>query len=433
MILECDGARAAPSCRRSGSSCPIREQFIAATQAQGRAAARTSSTTRCTMLALRGAEVESEVGRRTHERADEPTSDARWWHLPRRRPHPVRPVPARLQLHEGQRGLCFVRSARGRAQMVLTTYGRSSGFCVDPIEKKPLNHFYPGTSVLSFGTAGCNLACKFCQNWDISKSREMDTPDRRRPRRRPSREAAQRTGLQERGLHLQRPGDLRRVRHGRGRRLPRARHRRPWRSPPATSTPAAARVLREDGRGQRRPQGVHRGLLPQADRRAPAAGARHAGVPEHETEVWFEITTLLIPGHNDCDAELEAMSQWIARELGPGRAAALLRLPSRLQDDRRAADAAGDADARARASRSAAGLHYVYTGNVHDTEGGTTYLPALRQRGDRARLVPDPRLPRRPRAAPAASAAAPSPGASHARQGFRPAPHPVRLAGYASP
>ena len=58
--------------------------------------------------------------------------------------------------------------------MVLTTYGRSSGFCIDPIEKKPLNQFYPGSSVLSFGTAGCNLACKFCQNWDISKSRDMD-------------------------------------------------------------------------------------------------------------------------------------------------------------------------------------------------------------------------------------------------------------------
>src|SRR5678816_1419118 len=63
---------------------------------------------------------------------------------------------------------------RAGDRMVLTTYGRSSGFALDPIEKKPLHHFYPGTSVLSFGTAGCNLACKFCQNWDISKSREMD-------------------------------------------------------------------------------------------------------------------------------------------------------------------------------------------------------------------------------------------------------------------
>src|SRR6187401_2185521 len=82
--------------------------------------------------------------------------------------------PRECKLHEGQRGLCFVRQRVGD-RMVLTTYGRSSGFCVDPIEKKPLNHFLPGTSVLSFGTAGCNLACRFCQYWDISKSREIDT------------------------------------------------------------------------------------------------------------------------------------------------------------------------------------------------------------------------------------------------------------------
>jgi len=82
--------------------------------------------------------------------------------------------PRFCKLHEGQRGLCFVR-ARQTDQIVLTTYGRSSGFCVDPIEKKPLNHFLPGTPVLSFGTAGCNLSCQFCQNWDISKSREVDT------------------------------------------------------------------------------------------------------------------------------------------------------------------------------------------------------------------------------------------------------------------
>ena len=81
--------------------------------------------------------------------------------------------PRACRLREGQSGLCFVRARRGN-RMVLDTYGRSSGFCVDPIEKKPLNHFFPGTPVLSFGTAGCNLACKFCQNWDISKSREVD-------------------------------------------------------------------------------------------------------------------------------------------------------------------------------------------------------------------------------------------------------------------
>jgi pyruvate formate lyase activating enzyme len=82
--------------------------------------------------------------------------------------------PRFCKLHEGQRGFCFVRACQD-GEVVLTTYGRSSGYCIDPIEKKPLNHFLPGTPVLSFGTAGCNLGCKFCQNWDISKSREIDT------------------------------------------------------------------------------------------------------------------------------------------------------------------------------------------------------------------------------------------------------------------
>jgi pyruvate formate lyase activating enzyme len=81
--------------------------------------------------------------------------------------------PRECKLHQGQRGFCFVRQAENGG-VVLTTYGRASGFCIDPIEKKPLNHFYPGTSVLSFGTAGCNLGCRFCQNWDISKARAMD-------------------------------------------------------------------------------------------------------------------------------------------------------------------------------------------------------------------------------------------------------------------
>ena len=97
----------------------------------------------------------------------------RWWHaLPDGRIQ-CDLCPRDCQLHEGQRGACFVRQMVNGA-MQLTTYGRSSGFCIDPIEKKPLNHFYPGSSILSFGTAGCNLACRFCQNWDISKSKDMD-------------------------------------------------------------------------------------------------------------------------------------------------------------------------------------------------------------------------------------------------------------------
>ena len=106
----------------------------------------------------------------------EPIHDAhpaRYWHaLPDGRVQ-CDLCPRYCRLHEGQRGLCFVR-AREADRMVLTTYGRSSGFCIDPVEKKPLNHFLPGTPVLSFGTAGCNLTCKFCQNWDISKAKAFD-------------------------------------------------------------------------------------------------------------------------------------------------------------------------------------------------------------------------------------------------------------------
>ena len=102
----------------------------------------------------------------------------RWWHLD---PHTLNDpeprivcdlCPRECRLKEQDRGFCFVRKIE-QGQMVLDTYGKSTGFCIDPIEKKPLNHFYPGTSVLSFGTAGCNLGCQFCQNWDISKSKEV--------------------------------------------------------------------------------------------------------------------------------------------------------------------------------------------------------------------------------------------------------------------
>jgi pyruvate formate lyase activating enzyme len=97
----------------------------------------------------------------------------RWWHKLADGRIQCDLCPRDCKLRDGQRGACFVRLREGE-QIVLSTYGRSSGFCIDPIEKKPLNHFYPGSSVLSFGTAGCNLACKFCQNWDISKSRDLD-------------------------------------------------------------------------------------------------------------------------------------------------------------------------------------------------------------------------------------------------------------------
>ena len=78
--------------------------------------------------------------------------------------------PRYCTIGEGQAGFCYIRQNIG-GKLYSTGYGKPTGFAIDPIEKKPLNHFLPGTEILSFGTAGCNLGCKFCQNWSISKAK----------------------------------------------------------------------------------------------------------------------------------------------------------------------------------------------------------------------------------------------------------------------
>ncbi|MBX3603837.1 MAG: AmmeMemoRadiSam system radical SAM enzyme [Piscinibacter sp.] len=298
---------------------------------------------------------------------------ARWWHpLPDGRLQ-CDLCPRDCRLHEGQRGLCFVR-ARGsgdqRDTMLLTTYGRSSGFCVDPIEKKPLNHFLPGSAVLSFGTAGCNLACRFCQNWDISKSREMDRlMDRADPAR--IAQAARDSGCASVAFTYNDPVIFAEY---------------------AMDCADACRAL------GLRSVAVTAGYMHAAPRRAFYAkmdaanvdlksfseafyfrqtGAHLAPVLDtlrylvHETDCWTEITTLLIPGLNDSDAELEALTRWIARELGP---AVPLHFTA-FHPDYKLDDLPPTPPAtlrRARVIAQAQGLQHVYTGNVHDPDGGTT-------------------------------------------------------------
>jgi len=279
--------------------------------------------------------------------------------------------PRDCRLHEGQRGACFVRQRTGD-RMVLTSYGRSSGFCVDPIEKKPLNHFYPGSSVFSFGTAGCNLACKFCQNWDISKSREMDTLMDQASPKRIARTAA-RLGCKSVAFTYNDPVIF------------------------AEYAMDAADACHEQGLAA---VAVTAGYIHDQPRREFYAkmdaanvdlkgftddfyfrlcGARLQPVLDtlvylrHETEVWFEITTLLIPGKNDSDTEIDAECRWIERELGTG-------VPlhfTAFHPDYKMMDTPPTPPAtltRARAIALANGLQYVYTGNVlHDLEGGTTF------------------------------------------------------------
>jgi pyruvate formate lyase activating enzyme len=278
--------------------------------------------------------------------------------------------PRACSLREGQRGLCFVRAAES-GQIVLTTYGRSSGYCVDPIEKKPLNHFLPGTSVLSFGTAGCNLSCKFCQNWDISKSREFDTlADAASPET--IARAAADLGCRSVAFTYNDPVifmeyamDVADACHAVG----------------VKSVAVTAGYMCD---APRREFYAHMDAA-NVDLKAftedfyhRVTGGHLAPVLEtleylaHETDVWFELTTLLIPGHNDSDAELRRMSRWVVERLGPD---VPLHFTAFHPDFRMTDVPRTPPETLSRARRIALeeGVRYAYTGNVHDAGGGSTY------------------------------------------------------------
>ncbi|MGH9361280.1 MAG: AmmeMemoRadiSam system radical SAM enzyme [Thermoanaerobaculia bacterium] len=278
--------------------------------------------------------------------------------------------PRFCKLLEGQRGLCFVR-ARQHDQIVLTTYGRSSGFCVDPVEKKPLNHFLPGTPVLSFGTAGCNLACKFCQNWDISKSREIDTlADQASPEK--IARAAQRLGCRSVAFTYTDPV----IFHEYAIDVAAACREQGIYSVAVTAGEICPEPRVEFYRAMDAANVDLKGFTERFYRQV--CGGELAPVLDtlkylkHETDVWFEITTLLIPGENDSDEELDAETRWIAEELGPD-------VPlhfTAFHPDYKMLDKPPTPPAtltRARRIGLANGLRYVYTGNVHDEDGGTTY------------------------------------------------------------
>ncbi len=303
----------------------------------------------------------------------ESSHPGRWWHALDDGRIQCDLCPRDCRLHEGQRGLCFVRSMQG-GRMVLTTYGRSSGFCVDPVEKKPLNQFFPGSSILSFGTAGCNLACKFCQHWDISKSREMD---RRMDAATPAMiaEAALRLGCPSVAFTYNDPVifaeyamDIADACHARG----------------VKTVAVTAGYIHDAPRREffARMDAANVDLKAFTDDfYYRLCGGRLQSVLDtlvylvKETQVWTEITTLLIPGKNDSDEELQAECKWIRQHLG---ADVPLHF-SAFHPDWKMTDIPATPAAtltRAREVARLAGLNYVYTGNVHDEAGGSTYCPA---------------------------------------------------------
>jgi len=278
--------------------------------------------------------------------------------------------PRNCRLHEGQRGMCFVR-ARQEDQVVLTSYGRSSGFCVDPIEKKPLNHFLPGSPVLSFGTAGCNLACRFCQNWDMSKSREMDTlMDAASPEG--LAEAAERLGCRSVAFTYNDPVIFMEYAID----TAQACHERGIKSVAVTAGYICEEPRREFYRHMDAAN-VDLKAFTEGFYRNICAGHLQEVLDtlvylKHETDVWFEITTLLIPGENDSAAEIEQECQWVVDHLG-------VDVPihfTAFHPDWKMIDKPPTPASTLRRARRIAvehGIRYAYVGNVHDPHGDSTY------------------------------------------------------------
>jgi len=285
--------------------------------------------------------------------------------------------PRACKLREGQQGLCFVRANQG-GQIVLTTYGRSSGFCVDPIEKKPLNHFLPGTPVLSFGTAGCNLACRFCQNWDISKSREIDTlADQAAPEA--IARAADRLGCRSVAFTYNDPV----IFHEYAVDVAQACHERGIKTVAVTAgyvcpEPRADFFRHMDAANvdlKAFTEAFYRKIC--AAELAPVLDTLR--YLKHETSVWFEVTTLLIPGENDGDDELDALTGWVVDHLGPDVPLHFTAFhPDWKMRDRPATPLT--TLQRARRIARANGVRYAYTGNAHDAAGQSTYCHACGHR-----------------------------------------------------
>jgi pyruvate formate lyase activating enzyme len=302
--------------------------------------------------------------------AAEHTVSTRYWHTLNDGRVQCDMCPRACKLHEGQQGLCFVRACQ-QGKIVLTSYGRSSGFCVDPIEKKPLNHFLPGTPVLSFGTAGCNLACKFCQNWDISKSRQTDTlADAASPEKLAT--VAEQLACRSIAFTYNDPV----IFHEYAIDVASACRDLGIKSVAVTAGYVCAEPRREFYRYM---DAANVDLKAFTERfYKQITGGQLQSVLEtllylkQETRVWFEITNLLIPDENDSEKEIDAMSQWIMANLGPD-------VPlhfTAFHPDWKMRDKDNTAPAVLTRSRDIArgnGLRYVYTGNVHDVAGGSTF------------------------------------------------------------
>ncbi len=280
--------------------------------------------------------------------------------------------PRHCRLRPGQRGFCFVR-ANLEDQVVLTTYGRSSGFCIDPIEKKPLFHFLPGTPVLSFGTAGCNLACRFCQNWDISKSRDLDIlADAASPGA--IARAAEASGCRSVAFTYNDPVIFQEYATD----VAEACRERGLRTVAVTAGYISPGAREEFFSGMDAANVDLKAFSERFYRKL--TGARLGPVLDNlvwlarETKVWLEITTLLVPGENDSEPEITAMCEWILENLGPS---VPIHFTAFHPDYRMLHHPRTPLATLQRARRIAlrTGIHHAYTGNARDPDGQSTFCP----------------------------------------------------------
>jgi pyruvate formate lyase activating enzyme len=301
---------------------------------------------------------------------DETIVSTRYWHQLDDGQLQCDLCPRHCRLQEGQRGLCYVRQ-RLDDQVKLVSYGRSSGFCVDPIEKKPLNHFYPGSGVLSFGTAGCNLACKFCQNWDTTKSREMDSMADRAS---PAQLAQAALEMNCRSIAFTYNDPIIFMEYALDVAAACREH-------DIKTVAVTAGYIDPEPRVEffKAVDAANVDLKAFTDRfYYKICGAHLAPVLEtlryikHETDTWLELTTLLIPGENDSSAELDAMTRWVVEHLGPDVPMHFTAFHPdwKMRDIERTPAATLT---RARGIAQSNGVRYAYTGNVRDPQGASTW------------------------------------------------------------
>ena len=297
---------------------------------------------------------------------------ARWWKIVEGKTIKCLLCPRHCVLREGQHGFCFSRQNH-QGSMVLSTYGKPCGMGIDPVEKKPLNHFYPGSSVLSFGTIGCNMDCSFCQNSSLSRGENIDLYQEEI-----SPEIIAYTASRSKCTSVAFT----------------------YNEPIVFAEYAIETAKAEHALGLKT-VAVTNGYIESISRKEFFEDIDAANVDlkafsntfykeltfsslkpvletllylKKETNVWLEITNLLIPGKNDDVEELKKMCNWIVSHLDSNVPLHFSAFhPSfRMMDT---PSTSLDIIQRAYEIALSEGVNYVYTGNIYYQKGEITFCP----------------------------------------------------------